>query len=141
MSRKTPMRCQWNYDKVCTWPTKMIGQSKLTMERSLVRLHQYILKRPCTPGHPEAKVQEQSHATLDTLARMMIEVAYDHVERFVPSKIDSLPLSCSYNMRSMMELIEDRWGQISSKQPPKGLEAFAALHKAVCKRWRCSLEH
>ncbi|KAJ5670988.1 hypothetical protein N7507_000115 [Penicillium longicatenatum] len=69
------------------------------MIRSLVRLHQYILKRPCTPGHPEAKVQEQSHATLDTLARMMIEVAYDHLERFVPSKIDSLPLSSANNHR------------------------------------------
>ncbi|KAJ5526356.1 hypothetical protein N7494_013006 [Penicillium frequentans] len=111
------------------------------MIRSLVRLHQYILKRPCTPGHPEAKIQEQSHAALDTLARMMIEVAHDHLKRFVPGKIDSLPLSCSYNMRSMMDLMEDRWGHISSKHPPKGLEAFVALHEAVCKRWRSSLEH
>ncbi|KAJ5914926.1 hypothetical protein N7504_003809 [Penicillium tannophilum] len=129
------MRCEWSYDKGST------GLFKLTVERSLVRLHQHILKRPCTPGHPETKIQEQSHAALDTLARMMIEVADDHLKRFVPGKIDSLPLSCSYNMRSMMDLIEDRWARISSKQPRKGLEAFVALHEAVCKRWRSSLEH
>ncbi|KAJ5113155.1 hypothetical protein N7456_001689 [Penicillium angulare] len=104
--------------------------------RSLVRLHQYILKRSSVPDLAEAKIQEQSHATLDTLARMMVEVAYDHLERFVPDKIDSLPLSCSYNMRSMMELIEDRWCHLSTEDPPRGLEAFVALHDVVCKRWR-----
>ena len=71
----------------------------------------------------------------------MIEVAHDHLERFVPGNIDSLPLSCSYNMRSMMELVEDRWGAINAEEPPKELETFVALHEAVCKRWRFSVEH
>lgn len=72
---------------------------------------------------------------------MMIEVAHDHLERFVPGQIDSLPLSCSYNMRSMMELIKDRWRDFNDHGPLQGLEAFAVLHRIVSKRWRTPLDH
>lgn len=71
---------------------------------------------------------------------MMVEVAHDHLERFVPGRIDSLPLSCSYNIRAMMQLIEDRWGHLNQNEPPEGLEAILTLYQAVCKRWISTLE-
>jgi hypothetical protein len=43
---------------------------------------------------------------------MMVEVAHNHLEHFVPDHIDSRPLSGSYNMRSMIQLIEGRSEQL-----------------------------
>lgn len=66
----------------------------------------------------------------------MVDVAHDHLERFVPDHIDSLPLSCSYNMRAVMQLIRDRRGYIDYENPPVELAGFMAFYQVVCKRWR-----
>lgn len=113
----------------------------LTLGRSLVRLHQYILSHRFEGDLSDADTHNHSHAALDTLARMMVEVANDHLARFVPGQVGSLPLSCSYNMRSMMDLIQSRWGSFNSQDPPEGLQPFVALREAISKRWRPSMDH
>lgn len=131
------MRCQWNCDPVSFDDPSFKTRINLTYIRSLVRLHQYTLNQNVATSSPQ---KDSSHAALDTLVRMMVDVARDHLGRFVPDRIDSLPLSCSYNIRSMMELIENGWGHINQKERPEGLEAILTLYQVVCKRWTSTLE-
>lgn len=66
---------------------------------------------------------------------MIVEVALDHLEHLVPERLDSLPLSCSYNIRAMMDFIRHRWGHSCDYHSPAGVDEFATLYGVVRKRW------
>ncbi|KAJ5974588.1 hypothetical protein N7481_011798 [Penicillium waksmanii] len=109
--------------------------------RSLIRLHQYILDNSDSISSEISPLQlrEYSHITLETLARMMAEIARDHIERLIPDRIDSLPLTCSYNMRTMMDFIKERPGNSTNKSSPAAVDDFATLYEVALKRWRSTV--
>ncbi|CAI7642072.1 unnamed protein product [Penicillium manginii] len=81
------------------------------------------------------QIREYSHATLKTLSRMMAEIAHDHIQRLVPDRIDSLPLTCSYNMRTMGDFIEYHRGNSTNNVSPTAVDDFATLYEVARKRW------
>ena len=84
----------------------------LTVIRTLYLLHQSILMRS-DPGISTAveagATREQSASSevaMDTAARMMAQVASDHVKRI--TNIDRLPICAIYNFQLCIKHIEDR---------------------------------
>jgi hypothetical protein len=66
---------------------------------------------------------------------MMVEIAHDHIQRLVPDRIDSLPLTCSYNMRTMGDFIEYHRGNSTNNVSPTAVDDFATLYEVARKRW------
>lgn len=81
------------------------------------------------------QIREYSHVTFETLARMMAEIAHDHVERLIPDHVDSLPLTFPYNMRTMMNFIKELPGNSTKHGSLAAVDGFATLYEVACKRW------
>jgi hypothetical protein len=77
---------------------------------------------------------QDSRAALDTAAKIMVDVAHDHMENI--AGVDALPLCCAYNLRVAMKHITDVRSPIAGEDSSDGLESLLALEKAFCKRWR-----
>ncbi|KAL6245916.1 hypothetical protein RBB50_007069 [Rhinocladiella similis] len=71
-----------------------------TVIRALFLLHEYILKHPKS-DLPEAlghNLTQVSRLALGTMVEIMIDIAHDHVRQITSANVDSLPLSCGYNI-------------------------------------------
>lgn len=119
------------------FPSAGRGSQFLIRERSLIRLHEYISDNgdPISSDMFPLQIRDYSHVTLETLARMMVEIAHDHKKRLVPGHIDSLPLTCSYNMRTMMDFIKQRRAKSIVDDSSTAMGDFATLYEVARIRW------
>lgn len=77
--------------------------------------------------------EQRSRATLDTIAKVVVDVSHDHVKNV--SNVDILPLCCAYNLRVAREYIENRRSQVGGEDFCIESESLLALEQTVCKRW------
>jgi hypothetical protein len=98
----------------------------LTWPRALFLLHSHVLDHRQDTSESSAN---SSYVALDTLARMVVDIADLH-ERLSPDQVDALPPSCGYIIRAALKYIQCKVSEVDTE---------LKLLKAANDRWGMAL--
>jgi len=101
--------------------------------RALFTLHRHVLRLPA-----ETKMMEEWHksslAALDTISRIMVDIAYSHSRNLTQSNIDALPPACLYILLASLEHISIKANQ-NDEVLRRDREALINMAAQFKRRW------